>query len=157
MAADDGHRPAFSPVAPLLAVSLADDSRVIDLDGNTVLPGSGANVNWSPRGAYVAYTGSGLWLTNLATKRTRRISRLIDERPAWSRDGRVIAGGYRTRLALVRAKDGSGFRTLPASNVEGGTPSWSPTGLVAYVHTGWCGIDVAREDGTHPRRLTRIC
>lgn len=69
----------------------------------------------------------------------------------------MIAGGYRTRLALVRAKDGSGFRTLPASNVEGGTPSWSPTGLVAYVHTGWCGIDVAREDGTHPRRLTRIC
>jgi TolB protein len=155
VAANDARRPTFSPVADQLALSLAP-VRAVDTAGETVLPGSGAYTTWSPHGTYVAYTNNGLWIESLATKRPRRISKLINERPSWSPDGNVIAGGYRTRVALVHAKDGSGFKLLPASTVEAGTPTWSG-GLVAFVHSGWCGIDVAREDGTHVRRLTRAC
>ena len=57
---------------------------------------------------------------------------------------------------LVRARDGSQLTKLPASDIRGGAPSFSH-GLVVYTHSGECGIDIAREDGTNARRLTRAC
>jgi TolB protein len=158
IAANNGRRPIFSPAsASELALSFTQ-ARVIDLDGRTLVQGSvgSSSTVWSPRGTYVAYTTNGLWVENVETKQPRRISRLVGERPAWSPDGKVIAGYSKRELALVRARDGSLFKLLPNSKVAAGMPSWG-FGTVAYVHQGYCGIDLAREDGTHIRRLTRAC
>ena len=59
-------------------------------------------------------------------------------------------------VAVVRARDGSQLTKLPASDIRGGAPSFSH-GLVVYTHSGECGIDIARENGANPRRLTRAC
>ena len=148
-------RPIFSPDGTRLALSLAGDL-VIDLDGNSIVTGGGAYTIWSPRGTYVAYTGGGLWIRNLHTGTLRRLTPRIGAQIAWSPDGTWIAGGLRRSVALVRARDGSQLAKLPASNINGGTPSFSH-GLVVYTHTGDCGIDIAHENGTNARRLTQAC
>jgi len=153
----DGRRPAWSPDGSKLALSLSGAGLVIGLDGRTILPGGGAYTTWSPRGVYVAYTGFGLYVANLETGARRRLTRFMGEKPAWSPDGTVIAGGYRTRVRLVRARDGKVTKVFRDSTSGGGAPSWSRDGLVAFVHAGLCGIDVARADGTGLRRLTRTC
>jgi Tol biopolymer transport system component len=158
IAQDLGRRPIFSPTSVNeLALSFTR-ARVIDLAGTVLVEGKlGSSYTvWSPHGTYVAYTFNGLWVENVETKKPRRISRRIGERPAWSPDGKVIAGYSKRRLALVRARDGSHFRVLPNSRAAAGAPSWG-RGTVAYVHEGYCGIDLAREDGTQIRRLTRSC
>ena len=156
---DDGNfqarRPTFSPDGTRLALSLANDL-VIDLDGNSIVAGGGAYTIWSPHGTYVAYTGGGLWIRNLHTGTVRRLTRRIGAQIAWSPDAKWIAGGLRRSVALVHARDGSHLTRLPASDINGGAPSFSH-GLVVYTHTGECGIDIAREDGTNARRLTRAC
>jgi Tol biopolymer transport system component len=153
-----GRRPDFSPDGTKIALSL-NDPQVVDLDGQPVVHGAGAYVSWSPHGRFIAYTGGGLWIRNIETGVTRRISKYLGQKPAWSPDGKVIAGGagLSQSLALVRAKDGSHFKKLEGSNIDAGVPSWSPQGLVAYTQAHGCGIDVAREDGSHVRRLTRPC
>ncbi len=129
---------------------------MIDLDGNSIVAGGGAYTIWSPHGTYVAYTGGGLWIRNLHTGTVRRLTRRIGAQIAWSPDAKWIAGGLRRSVALVHARDGSHLTKLPASDINGGAPSFSH-GLVVYTHTGECGIDIAREDGTNARRLTRAC
>jgi Tol biopolymer transport system component len=152
-----GRRPVFSPDGTKIALSLANHLAV-DTTGAPAVAGSGAYAVWSPRGAYLAYTGRGLWVHNVATGADRRLSAQITQKPSWSPDGsRIAGGGPKAAVALVRAADGSRLRLLPASTIEGGVPSWSRTGLLAYAHAGECGIDVARADGTHARRLTRAC
>jgi TolB protein len=148
-------RPMFSPDGTRLALSLADDL-VIDLDGNSIVAGGGAYTIWSPHGAYIAHSGNGLWIRNLRTGTVRRLARRVGAQIAWSPDGTWLAGGLRGSVALVRARDGSHLTTLPASDINGGTPSFSH-GLLVYAHAGECGIDIAREDGRNPRRLTRAC
>ena len=139
-------------------------SLVVDLEGKEVLPanrtGYAPYAGWSPRGVYAMHTGDGLWLVNVETARTRRLTPFVNEKPSWSPDGTVIAGGSRgQRVALVRVRvrDGRIFARFARSNIGGGLPSWSAAGDVAFVRERNCGIDVAREDGTHRRRLTRAC
>jgi len=148
-------RPTFSPDGTRLALSLANDL-VIDLDGNSIVAGGGAYTIWSPHGAYVAWSGNGLWIRNLQTGNVRRLARRVGAQIAWSPDGKWIAGGLRGSVALVRARDGSHLRNLPASDINGGAASFSQ-GLLVYAHAGECGIDLARQDGTNARRLTRVC
>ena len=156
---DDGsfqaRRPMFSPDGTRLALSLANDL-VIDLDGNSIVAEGGAYTIWSPHGAYIAYSGNGLWIHNLHTGNVRRLARRVGAQIAWSPDGKWIAGGLRGSVALVRARDGSRLTKLPASDINGGTPSFS-RGLLVYAHSGECGIDIARENGANPRRLTQTC
>ena len=161
IAPDDGRRPIFSPTSTdELAISDSPQGRVIDVSGATLVPNSGPTVGafttWSPRGTHVAYMSDGLWVESVAALTPRRISKLIDGNFSWSPEGRVFAGGYNLKVALLRAKDGSHFTVLPNSSIYGGTPSWA-NGFVAYVHAGYCGIDLAREDGTHIRELARTC
>jgi Tol biopolymer transport system component len=148
-------RPTFSPDGTKLALSLANDL-VIDLDGRPVLAGGGAYTIWSPHGAYVAYSGNGIWVRNFQTGSVRRLTRRVGAQIAWSPDGTWIAGGLRKSVALIRARDGSHLRTLPASDINGGAASFSH-GLVVYAHAGECGIDIARQNGTNAHRLTRAC
>ncbi len=150
-----GRRPMFSPDGTKLALSLANDL-VIDLEGNSIVAAGGAYTIWSPHGTSVAYTGGGLWLRDLRTGTLRRLTRHINAQIAWSSDGKWIAGGLRRSVALVHARDGSHLTRLPVSDINGGAPGFSH-GLVVYTHTGECGIDIAREDGTNARRLTRAC
>jgi Tol biopolymer transport system component len=112
---------------------------------------------WSPRGTEIVHTGDGLWIVDLATRRTRRLTPFVNAKPSWSPDGKVIAGGRRKFVVLVRVKDGKIIARFPKSNIERGDPSWSPRGDVAFVHEGNCGIDVAHEDGSQLRRATRTC
>jgi Tol biopolymer transport system component len=154
----DGHRPVFSPDGTMLAISTGT-SLLIALDGTQVLTASGstAYTSWSPHGVYLSSTGSGLWLRNIATKRLRRLTTLVNSSPSWAPDGRVISGGAGQLVALTRVRDGRVFKRFAGSSINGGIPSWSPAGEVAFVREEGCGIDVAREDGTNRRRLTRTC
>jgi Tol biopolymer transport system component len=158
IAQNNAWHPIFSPVSSNELALTSTRARVIDLDGTTLVQGKlGSTYTvWSPRGTYIAYTGNGLWVQNVETRKARRISTRIGERPAWSPDGRVIAGYHKTELGLVWAKDGSHLKVLPNSRVAAGLPSWAQ-GAVAYVHEGYCGIDLAHEDGTRIRRLTNVC
>ena len=70
--------------------------------------------------------------------------------------------GVRVSLPLAGTAGGAtGFRDaftkLRGSNIDAGVPSWSPQGLVAYTQAHGCGINVASEDGSRVRRLTRMC
>src|SRR4029077_5228272 len=134
---DDGNfqarRPMFSPDGTRLALSLANDL-VIDLDGNSILAGGGAYTIWSPHGTYIAYTGGGgLWIRNLDTGTVRRLTRRIGAQIAWAPDAKWIAGGLRRSVALVHARDGSHLTKLPASDINGGAPSFSHR-LLVYTH-----------------------
>jgi Tol biopolymer transport system component len=151
----EARRPMFSPDGTRLALSLANDL-VIDLDGRSIVAGGGAYTIWSPRGTYIAYTGNGLWIRNLETGNVRRLTRYMGAQVAWSPDGKWIAAGLRRSAGLVPARDGSHLTKLPVSDINGGTPSFSH-GFVVYAHTGECGIDIARQNGTNARRLTRAC
>ena len=153
----DGRRPTWSPDRSKLAVSLSETALVIGLDGSTLLRGGGAYATWSPHGVYVAYTSDGLWIESVATQTTRRVTRFLSEKPAWSPNGKIIAGGTRGHVELVRAKDGKRTKLFPDSSTAGGAPSWSDDGKVAFAHAHSCGIDVAREDGGGLRRLTAVC
>jgi len=148
-------RPIFSPDGTRLALSLANDL-VIDLAGHSIVAGGGAYTIWSPRGTYIAYTGNGLWIRNLETDTARRLTPYMGGQVAWSPDGKWIAAGLRSSVGLVRARDGSHLRKLPSSDVNGGPASFSH-GFVVYAHTTECGIDIARQNGTNARRLTRAC
>ena len=154
----------FSPDGSMLALSWAP-SLAVDLDGKDVLFERAkwvenlASTAWSPHGVYVAFTARGLWLANVMTKSVRRLTPFADSKPSWSPDGKVIAA-TRSRdhlVALVRVKDGKVFKRFPRSNGNRSFASWSPAGEVAFAHENNCGIDIADEDGTHRRRLTRAC
>lgn len=57
-------------------------------------------------------------------------SRLLDNEPSWSPDGRRLLASADGRLVL-RSRDGRLLRRLPAAGFE---PSWSPDGrLIAYL------------------------
>jgi hypothetical protein len=124
---------------------------VIDLDGNSIVAGGGAYTIWSPHGTYIA-TPAAASIRNLHTGTVRR------RRNASARN-RLVAGRKvdRWRPAQVsrsvHARDGShsqGSRRRRST----AAPELSH-GLVAYTHTGECGIDIARQDGRNARRLTR--
>jgi Tol biopolymer transport system component len=159
-----GTRPTFSPDGSEIALSLGD-ALVVDLNGQTVVPGRGGYPAWSPHGSYLALTSTskGLLLYDLQRRSERLRSPRIRWKAAWSPGGKYIAGGARGgAVAFVRARDGSHFTTLPHSTILGGTPSWSPTGLIAYVHAGatphyFCGIDLSNAAGTRITRLTSTC
>jgi Tol biopolymer transport system component len=155
---EQGRHPSWSPDGSLLAVTTSEtENLVVRLDGSLAARGFADYVSWSPRGAYLAYTVSGLHLRNMRTGRTRLLNRYLGEKPAWSPDGKMIAGGARTAVALVRVRDGKLLRVLPDSTTNPGAPSWSPRGQLAFVHGGSCGIDVSNESGTEIRRITRGC
>jgi len=156
-----GRRPVFSPDGTMLSLSFAQNF-VIDLNGNGVIPvGSRGQytpyTEWSPSGTNMVHTGDGLWIVDIATRHSRRLTPFVNEKPSWSPDGTVIAGGRHRFVVLVRVKDGKIVARFPKSNIERGEPSWSPRGELAFVHLGNCGIDLAHEDGSHLRRITRTC
>jgi Tol biopolymer transport system component len=152
----DGRRPQWSPDGTRLALSLGR-VLVTDLQGTPLVQKDGNYAAWSPHGAYVAYTGAGLYLHNMQVGSARRLSPYVGAKPAWAPDGTVLAGGSGKHVVLLRSRSGRIFARFRNSNIEGGSPTWSPRGVVAYVEQHNCGIDVAREDGTHVRRLTRAC
>lgn len=155
---EDGRHPSWSPDGSLLAVTTSvSGNLVVRLDGSLAARGFADYVSWSPRGVYLAYTNNGLRLRNIAAGHDRRLNRYLGEKPAWSPDGRTIAGGFRTRVTLVRVRDGKLLRVLPDSTTNPGAPSWSPSGQFAFVHRGSCGIDVSNNSGTDVHRITRSC
>jgi Tol biopolymer transport system component len=150
-------RPVWSPDGSLLALSLSD-ALVIRPDGTRVVSytGGGAYVTWSPNGRELAFADHALWVMSLATQAVRLVTRAVAALPAWSRAGGVIAGsGPRGQLVLVRP-DGRLVARL-AAEMRNDRPTWGTGGKVAFVHVGRCGIDIARANGTHVRRLTRVC
>ena len=74
-------------------------------------------------------------------------------RPPDRRSGSVSPIAARGRNGVPA----SGPARFAESERDGGVPSWSPAGEVAFARENGCGIDVAREDGTKRRRLTRAC
>jgi Tol biopolymer transport system component len=155
---EQGRHPSWSPDGSLLAVTTSETGNlIVRLDGSLAARGYADYASWSPHGIYLAYTSSGLHLRNIRTRRVRLLNRYLGEKPAWSPDGKIIAGGSRTAVAFVRVRDGKLLRVLPDSTTNPGAPSWSPSGKLAFVHSGSCGIDVSNENGTVIRRITRSC
>jgi Tol biopolymer transport system component len=153
-----GRHPSWSPDGSLLAITTSETGNlIVRLDGSLLARGHATYVSWSPRGVYLAYTSFGLNLRNIRTGRVRLLTRFLGEKPAWSPDGKIIAGGFRSKVALVRVRDGKLITVLDNSTTNPGAPSWSPSGQVAFVHGGSCGIDVAAETGAQRHRVTRSC
>jgi Tol biopolymer transport system component len=90
----------------------------------------------------------------------------VEERPAWSPDGRrIVYGGYprgwsgvEDASVWIMNADGSGKAQLTKGAVRGIYPSWSPDGKqIAFVNPlpdGYC-IFVMNADGSGLRRATR--
>lgn len=155
---EEGRHPSWSPDGSLLAVTTSETGNlIVRLDGALLASGYADYVSWSPHGVYLAYTSAGLHLRNIRTGRTRLLNRYLGEKPAWSPDGKIIAGGARTAVAFVRVRDGKLLKVLRNSTTNPGAPSWSPGGVLAFVHGRSCGIDIANENGTGVRRITRAC
>lgn len=162
-------RPRWSPDGLRLAVSNAalptsangtievTHVLAVNLSGEPLTTGSGNYVTWSPRGEYLAYTDTsgGLDIVNTVTGDRRRLSRYEGTNPSWAPDGRVIAAGSRTLVALVRAKDGRILTRFTGSTISSGAPSWAPDGEVVFATH--CGLRIANETGTRVRSLTSTC
>jgi hypothetical protein len=124
---------------------------VVQLDGNTVVSThGGAYVSFSPDGSRLVYTSDGLHILDLTTGADRVVSEAIREFPKWSCDGQTIAGtGFKGRLVLLRP-DGRLVAIIKNAQTLNDAASWGGADLrVAFVHTGWCGIDIAHAD-EHP-------
>jgi TolB protein len=99
---------------------------------------------WSPDGRVIAFgVGSGLrprdnglYLLDLASGRTKRLTSGPDGGPDWSPDGRTIAfaSGYERRALYLIKPNGMGKRTIVAPGKPVAAPSWSPNGSkIAYA------------------------
>lgn len=114
---------------------------------------------WGPRRLVAFARGASLRVTDPSRGDDRLImsrpGRLVGY-PSWSRDGRMVAFGLSGGLAIAKL-DGTWWRVAGA-DLYGEPASWSPTGTLAFVERGRCGIDVV--DPLHRaqrRRLTRAC
>jgi Tol biopolymer transport system component len=128
---------------------------------------------WSPDGMQVAYNSGergsekdGIYVLDLASGRSKRLTSGFHAKPDWSPDGTKIAfavvGGAGPGAIVVMKRDGSRRRKVVASAGPWrwfGAPSWSPDGSrIAYdwaVGEGPHRIVVVRADGKGRRLVVR--
>jgi Tol biopolymer transport system component len=120
------------PQGAVFAVS-PNGRREWNLSEAVALDGSPTTLNFSPDGTRFAWVDryrDDLWLTDLVTGTTQRLTRgLAVAGPRFSPDGSriVFKAG---KIHIVNA-DGSGLTPL----TEGETPTWTPDGRIAYLRT----------------------
>jgi Tol biopolymer transport system component len=129
----------------------------------TPAPGNESPV-WSPDGRSLVFvSGAGfsdsdLYVTVLASGRTRRLTRLpgLNAYPSWSPDSRRIAwtSGPGGRLGIwVASRTGAGPRRLTHGGHDA-YPAWSPDGTrIAYLDLADGALWLVRADGSGARRL----
>jgi imidazolonepropionase-like amidohydrolase/Tol biopolymer transport system component len=115
------------------------------------VPVSAAGLHWSPDGRTLLWSDGvhgrdDLWLTDVATGRTRRLTQTADiELPiGWSPDGEYVGFLFGDRLRIASIQEGDSARDLGAvpwsETAAFGIPyAWLPRGdtLLAYGMNGW--------------------
>jgi Tol biopolymer transport system component len=153
----DGRRLVFAVAEggrEWLATARADGSgvRALGPGGRGVLV---ARPSWSPDGKLIAFeAGSGMWLTDPAGRRRRRIpTGGYGDSPSWTPDGRRITFTCSNDDWCEVGRDGKHFRRH-----RGGTePAWSPGGrLLAVTSLDRFALRVIRPDGAVVRTLVRF-
>lgn len=153
----DGRRLVFAVVGgdrEWLATARADGSavRALGPGGRGVLV---ARPSWSPDGKLIAFeAGSGMWLTDPAGRRRRRIpTGGYGDSPSWTPDGRRITFTCSNDDWCEVGRDGKHFRRH-----RGGTePTWSPDGrLLAVTSLDGHVLRLIRPDGAIVRTLVRF-
>jgi dipeptidyl aminopeptidase/acylaminoacyl peptidase len=162
--------PAYSPNGDSLLVDTGDQLAILRSDGSEfrLLPrqttDDGAPA-WAPDGRRFVFTGVAegagkpdLYVYNLGTDRSRRLTTTGGAAPAWSSRNRIayvtaytsVPGRRPTgRLALINP-DGSGRRRL--TRKDGLAPNWSPHGAsIAFIRKG--KIYVIGSNGKGLRRV----
>lgn len=139
---------------------------------------------WSPDGTRIAFTRTrdgrrSIYVMRADGSGLRRLTNgRFDDDAAWSPDGRWIAYVSTAGIRLVHP-DGTGSRSVPGTGVQkpncseifGTTPSWTPTGRLAFafhaeIATDWpatcksaaarCGwIVTTRIDGSNRTAVVR--
>ncbi len=124
-----------------------------------------SNQSYSPGGGRIVFMRAGgnpdIYRVDADGTRLRRLTRakLEDCCPVWSFDGKKIAfESKRTGIFEIFSMDrnGSNEVNLTTNSVYDGTPTWSPTGHIAFRSTISDSNDIfsMRRNGTHWKRLT---
>jgi TolB protein len=111
---------------------------------------------WSPDGRSIAFVdtvspGVGLFLISPDGTGRRQLTQQLARNPSWSPDSRALVFDDGRDIKVINV-DGSGLRSLIATNAKETDPAWSPDGRqIAFVRQG--SIWVTAADGKGARRV----
>jgi TolB protein len=157
-------RPDFSGPSHIW-IARSDGKQSRPLTSGSVLDGAPA---WSPDGRSIVFVrsaangrSSSLWTVDIATRRTRRLTRgSLDGEPSWSRSGRIAfvridPATYQSGIWTIDPRSPRLLRRIPVARRGLTEPVWSPDGHTLSVEDGRA-LYTVRADGSHLRLVVRL-
>jgi hypothetical protein len=155
-----------------ISFTYLDGIRTVEPDGSTLRTYAvkGRDATWSPDGKRLAFIAGGstrgtvqIWTMHADGSHVEKVTtgtRLLEEQPAWSPDGGLIAftgrrsnGSDDAEIYTIRP-NGGGLRQLTDNTTSDAAPVWAPDGrsIVFTRQKPW----IMDRNGAHERSLVRI-